>query len=315
MVTFLIRRLAAMVPTLLLVLTISFFLIHLIPGDPAAVMLGPHATGEQVEALRHAMGLDQPVFVQFLKYINDVFHGDLGQSIFFHKPVSQVLLQRAETSVLLALCSMVVVLLIGIPTGILAAIRAGTWLDQFFLTVAILGASIPTFWLGLLLMLAFAVKLQLLPSSGFPSIFETGNITNLRYLILPSITLGFANSALLARMTRSNLLEILKEDYINAARAKGLAERVVILKHALRNAAIPVVTVMSFTFAGLLSGTVVTENVFALSGIGRLVVESVLRRDYPTIQGIMVVVSFLYLAINLITDIAYGILDPRIKYA
>ena len=315
MVTFLIRRLAAMVPTLLLVLTISFFLIHLIPGDPAAVMLGPHATGEQVEALRHAMGLDQPVFVQFLKYINDVFHGDLGQSIFFHKPVSQVLLQRAETSVLLALCSMVVVLLIGIPTGILAAIRAGTWLDQFFLTVAILGASIPTFWLGLLLMLAFAVKLQLLPSSGFPSIFETGNITNLRYLILPSITLGFANSALLARMTRSNLLEILKEDYINAARAKGLAERVVILKHALRNAAIPVVTVMSFTFAGLLSGTVVTENVFALSGIGRLVVESVLRRDYPTIQGIMVVVSFLYLAITLITDIAYGILDPRIKYA
>ena len=315
MVTFLIRRLAAMVPTLLLVLTISFFLIHLIPGDPAAVMLGPHATGEQVEALRHAMGLDQPVFVQFLKYINDVFHGDLGQSIFFHKPVSQVLLQRAETSVFLALCSMVVVLLIGIPTGILAAIRAGTWLDQFFLTVAILGASIPTFWLGLLLMLAFAVKLQLLPSSGFPSIFETGNITNLRYLILPSITLGFANSALLARMTRSNLLEILKEDYINAARAKGLAERVVILKHALRNAAIPVVTVMSFTFAGLLSGTVVTENVFALSGIGRLVVESVLRRDYPTIQGIMVVVSFLYLAITLITDIAYGILDPRIKYA
>lgn len=314
MLPFLIRRLVAMGPTLLLVLTISFFLIHLIPGDPAAVMLGPHATVEQVEALRHAMGLDQPIFIQFVKYINNVFHGDLGKSIFFHKSVSQVLIQRAETSILLALCSMFVVLLIGISAGILAAVKAGTWVDQFFLTIAILGASIPTFWLGLLLMLAFAVKLQLLPSSGFPSILETGNVGNLKYLILPSVTLGFANSALLARLTRSSLLEILREDYINSARAKGLSERVVILKHALRNAAIPVVTVMSFTFAGLLSGTVVTENVFALSGVGRLVVESVLRRDYPTIQGIMVVVAFLYLAINLITDIAYGILDPRIKY-
>lgn len=314
MASYLIRRLLAMLPTLLLVLAVSFFLIHFIPGDPAAVMLGPHATVEQIEALRHEMGLDQPIAVQFGQYMADVFRGDFGKSVFFHKPVTRVILERVETSVLLALCSMVVVFAIGIPSGILAAVRHNTWIDQAFLTVALLGASIPSFWLGLLLMLVFAANLGWLPSSGFPSVLETGNISNLRYLILPAVTLGFANAALLARLTRSSVLDVLQEDYINTARAKGLTESAIILKHTLRNAAIPVITVLGFTFAGLLSATVVTESVFALPGIGRLIVESVLRRDYPVIQGVMVFVAFLYLAINLLTDLTYAMLDPRIQY-
>ena len=314
MVSFLIRRVLAMLPTLLIVMIVTFFLIHLIPGDPASVMLGPYATVDQIEQLQHAMGLDQPITVQFAKYVSDVFRGHLGQSILFHMPVTKLMLQRAETSIMLALCSLIVVLVIGLPSGIIAAIKRNTWIDQLFLSVALLGASIPSFWLGLVLILAFAVRLHWLPSSGYPPIFATGNIANLRYLILPAITLGFSNSALLARLTRSSMLDVLQEDYIDTARAKGLGENKVILKHALRNASIPIVTVLSFTFAGLLSGTVVTETVFALAGVGRLVVESVLGRDYPTIQGIMIVVAFIYLFINFITDVIYAFLDPRVQY-
>jgi len=313
MAAYLLRRILAMIPTLLLVLVVAFFLIRLIPGDPAAVMLGPHATAEQVEQLRHEWGLDQPVIVQFVRYMTRVFHGDFGLSIFFHKPVTKVILERAETSLLLGVLSLFVVISIGIPSGILASIKPNTIIDQLLLTSALFGASIPTFWLGLLLMLAFAVKLHWFPSSGFESIFATGNITNIRYLILPAVTLGFANSALVARLTRSSMLEILGEEYIRVVRAKGLSEREVIMKHALRNASIPILTVLGFTFAGLLSGTVVTESVFALPGVGRLIVSSVLRRDYPVIQGIMVTVAFLYLIINFIVDISYAFLDPRIQ--
>lgn len=314
MVSYLIRRVTAMLPTLLIVLIVSFFLIHLIPGDPASVMLGPYATVDQVEQLQHAMGLDQPITVQFAKYVSGVFRGDLGQSILFHMPVSEVMLQRAETSIMLAFLSLIVVFFVGLPSGILAAIKRNTWIDQLFLSIALLGASIPSFWLGLLLILTFAVRFHWFPSSGYPPIFATGNIANIRYLILPAITLGFSNSALLARLTRSSMLDVFQEDYISTARAKGLAESRVILKHALRNASIPIVTVLSFTFAGLLSGTVVTESVFALAGIGRLVVESVLGRDYPTIQGIMLVIAFIYLFINFVTDVIYAFLDPRVQY-
>jgi len=304
-----------MIPTLFLVMVVSFFLIHFIPGDPAAVMLGPHASSEQVYRLREAMGLNESVPVQFWNYITRVFTGDLGQSILFHMPVSKLLLQRAETSILLSLFSMLVVIIFGVTFGVISAVKRNTWIDQAFLTLSLLGASIPSFWLGLLLILAFAVELRWLPSSGFPSIFAAGGASNLRYLILPAVTLGFANSALLSRLTRSSMLDVFQEDYISTARAKGSSEIRLTLKHALRNASIPIVTVLSFTFAGLLSGTVVTETVFALSGVGRLVVESVLGRDYPTIQGIMVIVAFTYLSINFVTDAFYMILDPRIRYA
>ena len=314
MTSYMIRRILSMIPTLFLVTVVSFFLIHLIPGDPAAVMLGPYATEDQVEQLSHAMGFDKPIIIQFRKYVSRLVRGDLGQSILFHIPVEELILQRAETSIMLAIFATIVSFLIGITSGIVSAVKRNTWIDQSLLTVSLLGVSIPSFWLGLMMMSVFAAKLHWLPSSGFPSICKTGNLANLRYLVLPALTLGFGNSALLARLTRSSMLDVFQEDYITTARSKGVPEVRLILKHALRNASIPVVTVLSFTFAGLLSRAVVIESVFALPGVGRLVVESVLARDYPTIQGIMIVVAFTYLFVNFLTDVAYSVLDPRIRY-
>lgn len=310
---FVIRRLLMMVPTALVVMAIAFLLMRSIPGDPAVIMLGPGATEEQIEALRKAMGLDQPVWVQFAKYFVQVFRGDLGLSIYFHKPVLEVIVNQVEASLVLGILGIWVVIGLGISAGIISAVKPNTWIDQFFLTFAILGASIPSFWLGLMLILFFAVKLQWLPSSGFPSIIASMDLSNLRYLILPALTLGFVNAPLVARITRSSMLDVLRQQYIDAARAKGLSEYKVILKHGLRNAAIPIITVMGFIFAGMVAAAVVTENVFALPGIGRLIVQSVLRRDYPVIQGIMLIVAMLYLFINFITDIVYALLDPRIR--
>ena len=303
----------ALIPTVLLVITLSFFLLHLIPGDPAAVLLGPNATPEQIATLKRSLGLDRPVFVQYVKYMAHVFRGDLGNSIYFQQPVIKVVLSHAEASFLLATLGLMVVIMLGVSSGITSAVLSRTAYDRVFLSFALLGASIPSFWLGLLLILFFAVRLRIFPTSGFVSVFSTGNLSNLRYLVLPALTLGIVNSAVVARVTRSAMLEVLHQQYVDVARAKGLNSANVILKHALRNAAIPVVTVLGFVFAGMMATAVVTENVFAIPGIGRLVVQSVLRRDYPMIQGIMVLVAFLYLVINLITDIIYTILDPRIR--
>lgn len=302
-----------MIPTALIVMAITFLLMHFIPGDPAVIMLGPGATAEQIEALRKAMGFDQPVWVQFVKYFMRVFRGDFGLSIYFHRPVLEVIVDHLEASLFLGLMGMLVVIGLGIPAGIISAVKSNTWIDQLFLTFAILEASIPSFWLGLMLILFFAVKLQWLPSSGFSSIIVGMNLSNLRYLILPSLTLGFVNAALVARITRSSMLEVLRQQYVDAARAKGLPEYKVILKHSLRNATIPIITVMGFIFAGMVAAAVVTENVFALPGIGRLIVQSVLRRDYPVIQGIMFIVAMLYLFINFFIDIIYTFLDPRVR--
>jgi len=313
MFSFLLKRLTALIPTVLLVITLSFFLLHLIPGDPAAVLLGPNATPEQIATLKRSLGLDRPVFVQYVKYMAHVFRGDLGNSIYFQQPVIKVVLSHAEASFLLATLGLMVVIMLGVSSGITSAVLSRTAYDRVFLSFALLGASIPSFWLGLLLILFFAVRLRIFPTSGFVSVFSTGNLSNLRYLVLPALTLGIVNSAVVARVTRSAMLEVLHQQYVDVARAKGLNSANVILKHALRNAAIPVVTVLGFVFAGMMATAVVTENVFAIPGIGRLVVQSVLRRDYPMIQGIMVLVAFLYLVINLITDIIYTILDPRIR--
>ena len=311
--SFIIRRLIMMIPTALIVIAIAFLLMRLIPGDPAVVLLGPGASDEQIEALRRAMGLDQPVLIQFAKYFARVIRGDLGMSIYFHKPVIDVIVNHIEASVLLGALGMCVVVGLGIPAGIISAVKSRTWLDQLFLTWATLGASIPSFWLGLMLMFIFSTKLQWLPSSGFHSILFSKDLRNLRYLVLPALTLGFVNSALIARITRSSMLDVLRQPYMDAAKAKGLSQFKVILLHGLRNAAIPIVTVMGFVFAGMIAAAVVTENVFALPGIGRLIVHSVLRRDYPVIQGVMLFVAVLYLFINLVTDIVYAILDPRIR--
>ncbi len=304
-----------MIPSLLLASVIVFSFIHFIPGDPARVMLGDQATPEQVETLRETLGLNRPLYIQYGRWLGGVLKGDFGTSIFFHKPVLEIIIDRAETSVLVALLSMVLIICIGVPIGVLSAIRYNSWLDQFFSGIAMFFASVPTFWLGLNLMIFFAVVLRWLPSSGFPSILASGDWTNLRYLILPCITLAAPNSALIIRLTRSSMLDVANADYVKTARAKGLSERAVNLRHIFRNSLISVVSALGFTFVGLVSKTVVTETVFSLPGIGRLIVESVLRRDYPTIQGVILIIAVVYMLINLIVDLSYAILDPRIRYS
>ena len=315
MIAYIIRRLISMIPTFLLVAVMVFSFMHLIPGDPAAVMLGDMATVDQIEELKEVMGLNKPIYIQFAIWFSGVLRGDLGRSIFFEKPVTQIIAAGAETSIFVATISMAMIVLVGIPIGVISAIRYNSALDQFFSGLAMFGASIPTFWLGLNLMLLFAVVLQWVPSSGFPSIFDTGDISNLRYLILPCVTLAAPNSALIIRLTRSSMLDVLREDYVTTARSKGLSETSVNIKHVFRNALISVVAALGFTFAGLASGAVVTETVFALPGIGRLVVESILRRDYPVIQGVVLVIVIVYMVFNLIVDLSYAYLDPRIRYS
>lgn len=311
---YIVRRLFSMIPTFLLAAVLVFFFMHLIPGDPASVMLGDMATVDQVEMLREEMGLNKPLYVQFAKWFVGVLKGDLGKSIFFEKPVLDVIAARAETSIFIASISMAIIILVGLSVGILSATRYNSTIDQISSGLSMFGASIPTFWLGLNLMLLFAVVLRWLPSSGFPSVFASGDVSNLRYLILPSITLAAPNSALIIRLTRASMLDVLREDYVMTARSKGLSETRVNIKHVFRNALISIVAALGFTFVGLASGTVVTETVFALPGIGRLVVESVLRRDYPVIQGVVLVIVVIYMIFNLIVDLSYAYLDPRIRY-
>lgn len=312
--SYVIRRILGLIPTMLLVSVIVFLLTHFIPGNPAAVRLGPSATTEQIERMTEEMGLNKPIYVQFGRWFSGVMQGDLGKSIFFQQSVLSVIGSRAETSILLGTLGMLVVIGIGVPLGVISAVRRNTWIDQVSLTVSFIGAGIPDFWLGLLLMLVFAVILGWFPTSGFTSVLAKGGITNLRYLILPALTLGIPNAALLTRLTRSSMLDVLSLDYISTARAKGLPEWTVILKHALRNCAIPIITTIAFTLVILMAQAVVTESVFALPGIGRLVISSVLRRDYPVLQGVLLLTAFLYLFVNLLADVAYALLDPRIRY-
>jgi len=314
LLSFIMRRGSGMIVSTFLVISITFVFMQLIPGDPADVLLGPNATPEQIANLRATWGLDQPIGVQYYRYIVNFLHGDLGESLFSRQPVLRMIGQRAETSVFLGIMALMVVVGLGIPAGVISSIRPNSWTDNTLLLVALAGASIPSFWLGLMLMVVVAGKLHLLPSSGFTSVLATGDLANLKNLILPAISLGFVNAALVARTARSSMLDVLEADYITTARSKGLSEWSVIVKHALRNAAIPTITVVSFTFASLVSGAVVTENVFALPGVGSLIVQSVLKRDYPVIQGIMMVVAVLYVVINFLTDLTYAMLDPRIRY-
>lgn len=310
---YLVKSLGSMVPTFLLAAVLIFSLMHLMPGDPAAVMLGDTATPEQVQSLRVAMGFDQPIHVQFVRWFMGVVQGDFGQSIFFHKPVLQVIWDRAEVSLFVAFLSMLLIIATGIPIGVISAVWYNSPTDQVCSGAAMLAASMPTFWLGLNLMLIFSVVLGWLPSSGFPSVVESGRLWDLRYLVLPCVTLAAPNSALIIRLTRASMLDVLKEGYVTTARAKGLTELVVTMKHAFRNSLVSIIAVVGFTFVGLASGTVITETVFSLPGIGRLVVESVLRRDYPVIQGIILVITVAYTVVNLVIDCCYTFLDPRIR--
>jgi peptide/nickel transport system permease protein len=309
---YIIRRLLAAIPVMLVVATSVFLLLFLTPGDPAAVILGPDASPAQVAELRTRLGLDRPLHEQLLSWYARLAHGDLGQSIFLSRPVTQAIAERAEPTLLLTSLASLVAISIGLPFGVLSALRRGQWVDTGSMLIAIGGVSMPTFWLGLNLIFLFGVVLGWLPVAGYQPL-SAGLWENLRYLIMPAVTLGLAQGALLARVTRSMMLETLGEDYVRTARAKGLAEQRVISAHALRNAMIPLVTVIGLTFAILMGGAVITETVFNIPGVGRLLIQAVTRRDYPVVQGVVLIIAGLYVVVNLLVDILYGYLDPRLR--
>ncbi|MDR5682737.1 MAG: ABC transporter permease [Armatimonadota bacterium] len=302
---YLLKRVLLAIPVLLGVSIVVFAMVRFIPGDPAQIMAGQAATQEVVEQIRESLGLDQPILVQYAYFLRNALTGDLGRSLFSGVPVSEELGQRFPRTVRLALASIFVAALIGIPAGILSATRHLSWVDSIVMILALAGVSIPVFWLGLNLILVFSVRLHWMPAFGY----ETW-----RHLVLPSITLGTASAAIIARMTRSAMLEVLRQDYVRTARAKGLAERVVVNHHALRNALIPVVTVVGLQLGALLSGAVLTETVFSWPGIGKLLVDSVLARDYPIIQGAVLLIAATFVFLNVVVDATYAMLDPRIRY-
>jgi peptide/nickel transport system permease protein len=298
---------------MLIVVTIVFLLLHFIPGDPASAMLGVGASAKQIAELRTHLGLDQPIYVQYIKYLVRVIHGDLGDSIFLKRPVVQAFMERVEPTILLIVIGLALAILIGIPAGILSAIRPDSLLDKSSMLFAILGVSIPTFWLGLNMIQAFSIRLNWLPASGYVPLSD-GVIKTLQSLTLPSLALAFNQAALFARICRSSMLEVMHQDYIRTARAKGVLEKWVILKHGLRNALLPTVTTVGTAFATLIGGTAVVEIVFNIPGAERLMISSILRRDYAVIQGSVLIISMAYVFINLIIDIVYVLIDPRVTY-
>jgi peptide/nickel transport system permease protein len=314
MLAYFVRRMLLAIPVMFVVAAGVFLLLYLTPGDPVSVILGPDATPQRISELRQQLGLDQPVPVQVARWFGRLLHGDLGQSIYLDRPVTQTILERAEPTLMLTLLATLFAILVGLPIGIVSATRAGSWADLGAMLVALGGISMPSFWVGLNLIFVFAVMMGVLPVAGYQPLSK-GLWENLRYLLLPAVTLGFAQAALLARMSRSLMLDVLREDYVRTARSKGVAERKVVLYHALKNAMVPLVTVMGLTFAILMGGAVITEQVFNIPGIGRLLVQSVLRRDYPVVQGIVLVIAFNYVVINLCVDILYGLFDPRVRHA
>ena len=314
MTAYVVRRLLLAIPVMLLVATATFLLLHMTPGDPVAVLLGPDATTQQIAELRRELGLNDPIYVQYGRWVAGALSADLGQSIFLNRPVTTAIFERLAPTAQLSILASLVAVVIGLSLGILSAVRHGTALDLGAMLIAMIGISMPTFWLGLNLIFIFAVSFRLLPPQGYQPLHE-GLWDNLSRMILPAITLGAGQGAFLARITRSVVLETLREDYVRTARAKGLSERRVLLGHVLRNGLIPITTVIGLTFAILMGGAVVTEQVFNIPGIGRLLIQAVLRRDFPLIQGIVLFIAFVYVLINLLIDILYAFLDPRIRYA
>ena len=290
-----------------------FLLLHLSPGDPATIIAGDYASPAAIARIRAQLGLDQPLHIQFTTWLMQLSRGDLGVSIFSNLPVSQLILQRVEPTLSLALTTLILAIVVAIPLGVLAAWKAGSWIDRTVMAFSVLGFSTPVFVLGYALFYIFALQLGLFPVQGFVSITD-GIIPFLHRLVLPSITLSVIFIALFARITRASILEILNEDYIRTAKSTGLGERSILTRHALPNAAVPIVTVIGIGFALLIGGVVVTESVYNIPGLGRLTVDAVLRRDYPVIQGIILVFSGLYVLVNLIIDLLYVALDPRIRF-
>ena len=314
MINYTIRRLLSAIPTLVVVAVMIFVLIRLIPGNPALVMLGDEATPDEVAVMEQRLGLDQPLLVQFSRWAGNLLQGDFGNSIYYRRPVMQVIFSQLEPTLLLVIYAMVICLAVGIPLGIVAAVNRNGLLDRLCMMLSMVGISMPGFWLGLNLIIIFAVKYSLFPSVGYSMIRENGLLESLKYLTLPALAMGLQRSASIARVTRSSMLEVLNNDYIRTARAKGLFERRVVWLHALKNAANPILTQAGISIAHLMGGSVVIENVFNIPGIGRLAFDSIARRDYPTIQGHILFVATVYVFVNLAVDLLYKFFDPRVEY-
>jgi peptide/nickel transport system permease protein len=313
MLFYILRRLAATVPVMLIVAVLVFLMLRLTPGDPAAIIAGDTANAEQVAQIRTRLGLDQPIFTQFFIWMGNILRGDFGESFFFKKTVAELIVGRLEPTLALAVCTIVIAIVVAVPLGVLAAYKQGTWIDRIVMGFSVLGFSVPVFVIGYALIYLFAIKLNWVPVQGYQPI-GNGLGGFLQRLILPSVTLAVIYIAFIARMTRASVIEILGEDYIRTARAKGQVESKVLFRHALRNAAVPIVTVIGLGIALLIGGVVVTESVYTIPGLGRLTVDAVLARDYPTIQAVILLFSLVYVLINLAIDLIYTFLDPRIRY-
>ncbi len=313
MLAYIARRLASTLVVMAIVGVFVFLLLHLSPGDPAAIIAGDNASPEQIAGIRQRLGLDDPLPVQFLRWSGAVLQGDLGISIFSNEPVMKLVGQRIEPTLSLALTTLVVAVTLAVTFGVLAAWRAGSWIDRSLMVVSVLGFSVPVFVVGYLLIYVFAIWLRWLPVQGYSPIAD-GVGPWIERLVLPSIALGLAYVALIARITRTAMLDVLAEDYIRTAKAKGVATRPMLLKHALKNAGVPIITVIGIGVALLIGGVVITETVFNIPGVGRLVVDAISKRDYPIIQGVILLFSGVYVVVNLMIDLTYTFLDPRIRY-
>ena len=313
MFAYVVRRILATIPVMAVVAIFVFALLYLSPGDPAAIIAGDTATVADIARIRAKLGLDQPVYVQFGIWVWHLLHADLGTSIFTNLPVIKLIEQRLEPTAALTISTLVVSIAVAIPMGVLAAWRAGSWLDRVVMVFAVLGFSVPIFVLAYILIFVFAIWADLLPVQGYVSITR-GFWPFLSHIILPSVALGMIFAALIARITRASMLDVLAQDYIRTAQAKGLGNQQVLIGHALKNAAVPIATIIGIGVALLIGGVVVTETVFAIPGLGRLTVDAILRRDYPIIQGIILIFSGAYVLVNLLVDLSYTLLDPRIRY-
>jgi peptide/nickel transport system permease protein len=313
MLSYLIRRVLATIPVIGMVAFFVFSLLYLTPGDPAAVIAGDIATSEDIERIRQQLGLNEPFWTRFGTWAWAVLHGDLGISIFTNLPVTRLIAQRVEPTLSLAICTLIVAVVVAVPLGVVGAWKAGRLIDRLVMLFSVLGFSIPVFVLAYLLIYVFAIELDWLPVQGYTPIRE-GFWPWLSHLILPSIALGTIYIALIARITRATMLDVLAQDYVRTAHAKGLAPNAVLMRHALKNAAVPIVTIIGIGVALLISGVVVTETVFAMPGIGRLTVDAIVRRDYPIIQGVILLFSVIYVVVNLLVDLSYRLFDPRIQY-
>src|SRR5438105_2943257 len=313
MLSYMIRRILATIPVMVVVAFFVFSLLYIAPGDPAAVIAGDQATPADVERIRQSLGLDRPFLIRFGEWVWQILHGDLGTSIFTNLPVTTMMAQRFEPTLSLMVITLIFAVATAVPMGVVAAWKAGTWIDRLIMAFAVFGFSVPVFVLGYLLAYVFALELEWLPVQGYTPLSE-GLWPWFQNLILPAFALGCVYIALIARITRAAMLEVLAQDYIRTARAKGIGQPGILFIHALKNASVPIVTVIGIGIALLIGGAVVTESVFVIPGLGRLTIDAILRRDYPVIQGVVVLFSFLYVLVNLLVDLVYTLLDPRIRY-